>query len=128
MYEIRRRDLLTGAAATTTAILSGAGRAEAAPPETAHQPLSSPEVCRSSARWALRLARAGREDRSTYQAMALDGNGNRRDQPEAAYGLGLARKIIARNPATWACTSRTLWKPTKTAGPRSSAGFLGRCR
>jgi oxalate decarboxylase len=38
MSEIQRRDFLTGAAATTSALLAGAGRADAAPPETADHP------------------------------------------------------------------------------------------
>jgi oxalate decarboxylase len=38
MSEIQRRDFLTGAAATTAALLAGAGRAEAAPPETGDKP------------------------------------------------------------------------------------------
>ncbi len=38
MPEIQRRDFLTGAAATTAAILAGAGQAEGAPPETGDKP------------------------------------------------------------------------------------------
>jgi oxalate decarboxylase len=38
MSEIQRRDFLMGAAATTSALLAGAGRADAAPPETADHP------------------------------------------------------------------------------------------
>ena len=76
MSEIQRRDFLTGAAAATTAaILAGAGRAEVAPPETGDQP---PEPIRGN------------------EGAAILGPANPARQPRARTGSGRRLRTTAR--------------------------------